>query len=208
MMRQLVLASLIGYTSSRLNFTLIFFHYSFRTSYSVFLLFISSLILNLHLYFQFPKRSPILIHINRYYRAKLLTSILWLLEWPSFLFIAWLLSSDLSSYILESVLTLIGVLFEIYFLCTLKIIYKLAATGEPMQPALTGIELKLETTLRVEPVLNQTFIQSTEINEVRSLPTKDFLIEQTIHKNEEVRVVDFTSRSSPFVVVNLDCDQE
>ena len=77
-----------------------------------------------------------------------------------------------------------------------------------MQPALPGIEMKLETSIRIEPNMSQTFIQATEVNEVKSLPTKDFFCEQNLEKNEKVRVVDFTDKKTKFVIEDLEFKEE
>lgn len=71
--------------------------------------------------------------------------------------------------------------------------YLLANDGEPMQPADIGVEMKLENTFSVEPVLNDYVIQATEIHEVKSLPTKEFVKGQTLAENQ-IGIVDFTVR--------------
>ena len=77
-----------------------------------------------------------------------------------------------------------------------------------MQPALPGIELKLETSIVIEPAMSRTFIQATEIYEVKSLPTKDFFIEQSLERNEKIKVVDFRDNKTRFVVEDIDFKQE
>jgi hypothetical protein len=191
-MREIVLASLVAFYSVSLKFNTIFFHYAISKNNLAFLLFLPSLLLNFHLYFQFRNPDPIQRHLGRYYKLKLYSLIIWLIEWGGVIFLNWLLSKDLSTLIIESVFTMIGAGLEVYFIYTLKNIYKLAVAGEPMQPAQPGVEMKIENSINIEPVLHETIIQATEVNEVKSLPTKRFLSQQKLPPNDKVDVVDFT----------------
>lgn len=107
---------------------------------------------------------------------------------------------------IETVFIVIDIIFEVYFLVSLYKMIKLAASGEPMQPADIGIELKLENTLNIDSAMNEDIIQATEIYAVKSLPTREYVAGQQLAENK-IGIVDFTVRDllpSQFVVVDYD----
>lgn len=157
------------------------------------MLFAPSIFFSIRIYIKLSRPDPLASLIKKYYKVKLFSAIIWIIFWALTVYIRVLNKYNIENIIAEGIFVLVGAIFEVYYIASLYRMYLLASEGEPMQPAEIGIEMKLENTFSVEPVLNEFVIQATEIHEVKSLPTKEFIKEQTLAENQ-IGVIDFTVR--------------
>jgi hypothetical protein len=133
-------------------------------------------------YFKFGKSTTIEKSIQLFYKVKLASTVSWLLESIIFLIIRILLSIENETLIVEYILV--------------RTIKKIADRGEPMQPAEFGQRIEIKHSSINPPQPENFIVESTEIMEITSYPTKMFEKEKHLPENKEVQIKDFTSNPS------------
>lgn len=147
-------------------------------------------------YFKFGKSTTIEKSIQLFYKVKLASTVSWLLESIIFLIIRILLSIENETLIVEYIFFCIGIAIDSSFICSVRTIKKIADRGEPMQPAEFGQRIEIKHSSINPPQPENFIVESTEIMEITSYPTKMFEKEKHLPENKEVQIKDFTSNPS------------
>jgi hypothetical protein len=102
----------------------------------------------------------------------------------------------LTTIIVEAVFLGIGITIDFAFVCSVRSVKNIAVRGEPMQPAHFGQPIEVKSAVVANPNIQTFIVESTEICELGSYPTKKFESEKNLPENKEIIIQDFTLRKN------------
>jgi hypothetical protein len=100
---------------------------------------------------------------------------------------------DIDNIIVSSIFVGIELLLEYYFSYSLYQAYQDGLNGELFKPATQGARIEIEQTIVTSAIAPEEAFKATPIVIFRSSPTREYDTKAGVLKNNEMKIIDFTS---------------
>ena len=142
----------------------------------------------------------------KYYKVKLISTTLWILEIIIFLVIRLVLNINYSSLLFDHIIFAIGLGIDFLLICCLRTIYVVVSSGGVLRSANVGVEIKIENVEAGNSRTSEMIFEATLITEFSSFPARNIIDQQQIEPNSSITINDYT-KTDDSVKENVDVEE-